>query len=229
MNTLKNELAKIALANMLLLGMLTPKTPDEMIEISMKGKYAEEDVRRAIAEGRLNLYEVRKEIDELLKPLVLIESMRVKPVICHIDEHGQIKRKEEYDAAVEPKPKKYAMVLIAPKRTEDGTNLYRRVLISYEDEIVDSENYRIFFDKTRFIDKDDYFKTGKANLKYEFLDDGFILKSIAESHKEGHEDLIGTKRRYHENCSYFETRALRFEADSDEDAIRIFHERTERR
>lgn len=130
---------------------------------------------------------------------------------------------------MEANTKKYAMVLIAPKQDEDGTNLYRRVLISYGDEIVDSKNYRVFFDKTRFLDKDDYFKDEKANLKYEFLDDGFILKSIAESHREGHEDLIGTKRRYHENCSYFETRAIRFEADSDEDAIRIFHERTERR
>ena len=95
MLTLKNELAKIALANMLLLGMLPPKTSEEMIEISMKGKYAEEEVRREIAEGRLSLYEVRKEIDELLKPLVLIESMKVKPVICHTDENVQIKRKEE--------------------------------------------------------------------------------------------------------------------------------------
>jgi len=130
---------------------------------------------------------------------------------------------------MEATAKKYAMVLIAPKQDEDGTPLYRRVLISYEDEIVDSKNYRVFFDKTRFIDKDDYFKNENAHLKYEFLDDGFILKEIADSHKEGHEDLIGAKRCYHENYFFFNMRAIRFEADSDEEAIRIFQERKERR
>ena len=97
MNELEKTLAKIALANMLLMGMLPPKTPEEMVEIGMKGKYAEEEVRRAIAEGRLNLYEVRKQIDEMLKPLVEDEIMKVKPVICYIDENGQIKRRKDKD------------------------------------------------------------------------------------------------------------------------------------
>lgn len=96
MGELEKALAKMALANMLLMGMLPPKTPTEMIEIVMKGKYAEEEAKRAIAEGRLSPCEVRKKVHEMLEPLVQAERMKHDIVVYGIDEKGQIKMKKEH-------------------------------------------------------------------------------------------------------------------------------------
>ena len=89
MSTLKNELAKMALANMLLLGMLPEKTREEIAR-------EEEEANLAIAEGRINKYEVQKKIDEAMKPLVQAEVRKRAIVIYYTDENGQIKRKKEY-------------------------------------------------------------------------------------------------------------------------------------
>lgn len=96
MGALEKALAKMALANMLLMGMLPPKTPTEMIEIVMKGKYAEEEAKRAIAEGRLNPYEVRKKVHEMLEPIAQVERMKRDNVDYYIDGKWQIKMKEEH-------------------------------------------------------------------------------------------------------------------------------------
>lgn len=84
MSALKN----IALARMLLMGMLPEKTEAEIVR-------EEEEARRAIAEGRLNPYEAQKEVDDAMKPLIEAEIIKVRPVTYCIDENGQIKRKKE--------------------------------------------------------------------------------------------------------------------------------------
>ncbi len=80
-------LDKMALATMLLMGLLPEKTEAEIAR-------EEEEAYRTIAEGRINPYEVQKQVDEALKPLIQAEVRKVKPVICYIDENGQIKRKK---------------------------------------------------------------------------------------------------------------------------------------
>lgn len=83
----------MALATMLLKGLLPEKTE---VEIAME----EEETNRAIAEGRLNPYEVQKQVDEVVKPLIQAEVRKVKPFVCYIDENGQIKRKKEHSEEI---------------------------------------------------------------------------------------------------------------------------------
>lgn len=82
------EIMKIAFANMLLMGMLPEKTEAEIVR-------EEEESRRAIAEGRLNPYEVQKQVNEAMKPFVEAEIIKVRPVTYCIDENGQIKRQKK--------------------------------------------------------------------------------------------------------------------------------------
>lgn len=84
-----NALGKIAFAHMLLMGMLPEKTRAEIAR-------EEEEANRAIAEGRINKYEIQKKVDEAMKPLVQAEVRKRAIVIYYTDENGQIKRKKEY-------------------------------------------------------------------------------------------------------------------------------------
>lgn len=84
-----SALKKIALANMLLMSMLPERTETEIDR-------EEEKANRAIAEGRLNPYEIQREVDEAIKPLVQAEITKRAIVVYYTDENGQIKRKKEY-------------------------------------------------------------------------------------------------------------------------------------
>lgn len=82
-----SALKKIALYHALLMGLLPEKTEEEIVR-------EEEEARRAIAEGRLNPYEVQKQVDEVMKPLIQAEVRKRGIVTYYIDEKGQIKRKK---------------------------------------------------------------------------------------------------------------------------------------
>lgn len=84
-----SALGKIAFAHMLLTGLLPEKTKEEIVK-------EEEEANRAIAEGRLNPYEIQKKADEAMKPFIQAEVRKRTIVTYYIDENGQIKRKKEY-------------------------------------------------------------------------------------------------------------------------------------
>ena len=130
----------------------------------------------------------------------------------------------------------YAMVAICQKFNDNDQLCVRRVLISFKGTDVEPDPYPkkgkvINYIGTRFIDADDYFKDETRSHKYKFDDDGYVL--ISSNNID--EILVGDKRKYH----YYDTqldehgyvkyklRPIEFQAESDEEAIKMFRERTE--
>lgn len=79
--------SKIALMKALLMGIMPEKERNAMT-------YDEDEANRAIAEGRLNPYEIQKKADEAMKPLIQAEVRKRTTVVYYIDENGQIRRKK---------------------------------------------------------------------------------------------------------------------------------------
>lgn len=136
--------------------------------------------------------------------------------------------------------KTYAAVPINIKDMDDGTHV-RRVLISFED--VRSEEFHgwpmeVFYG-TKLLAKDPYFETEKSTHKYILEDDGYTLVTVQNNpngklYEEAKE--IYNKRRYHvylapvANPLTSEQRHLcKIQANSEEEAIKKFHEREELR
>ena len=122
---------------------------------------------------------------------------------------------------------KYVMIPINCKYDNNDQMHVRRVLVQYEK--TQEEDYQIFYTNTRFLAKDPYFEDKTRSHQYEFLDEGYRLIDVTNEHKEIEASVVNITRRYHYNLIYDLPKGIEFEADSDEVAIKKFHEREELR
>lgn len=132
----------------------------------------------------------------------------------------------------------YAMVGINRKETPQGEPVVRRVLIRYEGRPKMSLGCK-YYNSVKLLAVDPYFQNENASHKYVFEDDGYRLldcqyELTKQAYKE--QDLLGPKRQYHtlhlEDHTWLYGKPqtpIIFKAKSDEEAIKLFHERIELR
>ena len=137
----------------------------------------------------------------------------------------------------------YAMIAINRKEDEAGKVHIRRVLISYKGRPTIGDFGIKYFHNTRLIAVDPYFEDTTRSHQYKFEDDGYTLISNdgPNAFLYVFKPELFKKRTYHilphggeEIWDYSEdklvlTGYVRFKAKSDEEAIKIFHERKELR
>lgn len=131
---------------------------------------------------------------------------------------------------------KYVMLAINGKQPTDDEIYVRRVLLEYKDKnfktVGLSGTPACYYIGTRFIEKDDYFKDPTKNTQYIFKDDRYVLTGTNYSHNKF---LIGEEREYHafafdiSDPYYKALMPIEFEAETDEEAIRVFNDRKELR
>ena len=123
---------------------------------------------------------------------------------------------------------RYAMVAINRRYDDEGSLLVRRVLISYTQEEV--RGLQKFYSGTKLLAKDPYFEREGASHKYQFFDDGYTLIKVSAPddplYTQIAQSFVDSKRPYHVNLDWF---VQEFECDSDEQAIKIFNDRPEKR
>ena len=125
----------------------------------------------------------------------------------------------------------YAMIPINFKYDENDKLHIRRVLIEYKKLRKDEFNRDIYYyDDTRLIDVDPYFLDKSKSHQYIFEDDGYTLMDVRGDDYALYllRGLIKDKRTYHSfemsNSNY---KAILFNASTDEEALKKFHEREE--
>ena len=134
---------------------------------------------------------------------------------------------------------KYAMVTINHKYDDKDNLLVRRVLISYESKEKAPEKEDVVnYTGTRFVAKDDYFSDKSKSHQYNFHDANYELTKVTNEWREAETKigLVQAKRPYHYyvdvNLSSVWPKyadPIEFEAETDEEAIKKFHEREELR
>ena len=131
--------------------------------------------------------------------------------------------------------KKYAMVGIASKVDDNGVEHMYRVLIEYQDAIIDPDNsILIKFTNTRIVAVDPYFEeNSQRSHRYLIEDDGYTLIEAKNEWESMYalKPALYKKRTYHlirgrTDRVGLGKRAI-FLAASDEDAIKKFRNRPE--
>lgn len=110
----------------------------------------------------------------------------------------------------------YAMIPINRRYNDNDERVVRRVLISYK-KCTDG-----IYQGTKIIEKDPYFYDKNASHQYLFTDTSYSCISDAYGW-----DAENVEHPYEYDAGRLYEKAIEFEADSDEEAIKMFNNRSE--
>lgn len=126
---------------------------------------------------------------------------------------------------------KFAMIPINCKRDDENNLLIRRVLISYKFKTTRKDI--VTFYGTKFLLADQYFYSSDSSLSYKFKNGYYILNTVSSNNSYYDEYIknknLFKKRRYHYSKYFMYEKDVEFKANSIQQAIEIFRERSELR